>query len=195
MLAKVAKTAVLLTMLMAGAARSEPTTWIGFNTGVAFPIGSFADQASLGYNIGVVTDLVVRGPWSFGGELSWHGFGGNDDLEKRLTAIAGEPVDLTTRLIPIVVHGRYRIDANDPLVPFLRGGVGLYNVNVRTEMGSGTHNKTSTDLGFLAGAGVEVESWENITWGAELLYQYVGTSDEATNLLTLRVQMMFGYPK
>jgi opacity protein-like surface antigen len=181
--------------LLTGTAVAQPTTWVGFNAGAGFPIGSFADKASTGFNIGVVTDLVVRGPWSFGGELSWHGFGGNDDLEKQLSASAGVPVDYSVGIIPIVAHARYRVDANDPLVPFIRGGLGLYNFRERTESSLGRDDDASTDLGFLAGAGVEFSNWEGVAWGAELLYQYIATSNEASNLVTLRAQVLFGYPR
>ncbi len=192
---RIAIATLLLTTLLAGAARSQPTMWMGFNGGVGMPIGSFADHASTGFNVGFVTDLVVRGPWGFGGELSWHGFGGNDDFEKDLTAVQGAPVDFSVQMIPIVAHARYRIATDDPVVPFVRGGLGLYNIRSRQEWNAGRRDESATDLGFLAGVGVEYLTAPNVAWGAELLYQYIATSDEASNLLTLRVQGMFGYPR
>jgi opacity protein-like surface antigen len=87
------------------------------------------------------------------------------------------------------------VDANDPIVPFIRGGLGFYNVRARTESSLGRDDDASTDLGFLAGAGVEFSNWEGVAWGAELLYQYIATSGEASNLVTLRAQVMFGYPR
>jgi opacity protein-like surface antigen len=185
----------LVTTILAGSAHAQPTMWIGFNGGVGMPIGSFADQASTGFNIGVVADIVVRGPWAFGGELSWHGYGGNDDFEKDLTAVQGEPVDVSIGMIPIIAHARYRIATDDPLVPFVRGGLGLYNIRSRQEWNTGRRDRSATDFGFVAGGGVEYLASQNMAWGAELLYQYIATSDEATNMLTLRVQAMFGYPR
>jgi opacity protein-like surface antigen len=164
---------------------------IGPTLGFSLPFGDFADRATIGFNLGVIGDYYAAPNWAFGGEISWHTFGGNDDLEKELSAAIGEPVDLKLRVLPIVGHVKYFIPAAG-YAPYVRGGIGLFNLSSEIEAGSESSDDSDTNLGFLFGGGVNFNGGSRVSYGAEAYYQYISTEGDATNMLVIRGNFLFG---
>jgi opacity protein-like surface antigen len=164
---------------------------LGPTLGLSLPFGDFADAANIGINIGLIGDYYMAPNWSLGGEISWHTFGGNDDLEKALSVEAGTPVELKFRALPIVAHAKYFIPAQS-MTPYVRAGVGVFNL--ATEINGGTVNDedSETNLGFLLGGGFSIPAGAKASYGAEAYYQYISTEGDATNMLVLRGNFMFG---
>jgi len=164
---------------------------IGPTAGFSLPFGDFADVATAGFNLGVTGDYYAAPNWAFGGEISWHLFGGNDDLEKELSADLGTPVDIRIRVLPVVAHVKYFIPAQN-VSPFVRGGVGIFNINQEIDAGATTDDDSDTKLGFLFGGGVNFAGASRVQFGADAYYQYIATEGDATNMLVLRGNVMFG---
>lgn len=173
-----------------GAAPATGSIWIGGTAGFSLPFGDFADQANVGFNIGIIGDYYAAPNWAFGGEISWHTFGGNDDLEKGLSAELGIPVDFEVRVLPIVGHVKYLIPA-ETMSPYARAGLGLFNLNFETEAGTSSSDDSETKLGFLLGGGVTFLG-SRVSYGGEAFYQYIATEGDATNMLVIRGNFMFG---
>jgi opacity protein-like surface antigen len=180
-------------------AHAAAETWMGLQGGVGMPFGDFADVASTGFNLGVTGDHMFGKYWALGGEISVHGFGGNDDLEKRLSAMNGVPTDFTFRTIPLVAHAKYMLPANGKLAPFLKYSLGVYQIRKKEDAGIIQVDKSQTKFGFQIGAGANFRSTATIAYGGELAYHYISGAvndngeNKAGNLLTLRAQLMFGF--
>ncbi len=185
-------TLALIAMLASGAAAASGTIWVGVNGGIGLPFGDFRDAASTGFNLGLTGDYMKSESWAFGGELGWHKFGGNDDLEKLRSVEEGVPVELTVRAIPITAHAKYLLPANESAAPFLKAAIGLYNLNFKTDPGS-LGDDSQTKVGFQFGGGLNLKNTQTVAYGAELLYHYIATDEKASNMITLRGQLLFGF--
>lgn len=188
-------TLALIAMLASSAVAAPGAIWVGVNGGIGLPFGDFRDVASTGFNLGLTGDYMMSGTWAIGGELGWHKFGGNDDLEKSQSALAGVPVEITIRAIPVTAHAKYLLPANESTAPFLKAALGLYNLNTKIDAGTlGDSNRSETNVGFQFGGGMNFKNTESAAYGAELLYHYIATEDKASNMITLRGQLLFGFP-
>ena len=188
-------TLAMIATFASGAHAAPGATWVGVNAGIGMPFGEFSDFASTGFNIGLTTDFVRSESWAFGGELGWHKFGGNDDLEKSESARLGFPVEFTVRVIPVTAHAKYLLPANESVAPFVKGAFGLYNLNFKTDGGAAFESDDSqTKFGFAIGGGLNFHSTESLAYGAELLYHYISTEEQSSNMITLRGQLLFGIP-
>jgi opacity protein-like surface antigen len=78
------------------------------------------------------------------------------------------------------------------MTPFLRAGLGAYLLKTKVEGETFEGDDDETDLGFNIGGGLLIHSSSNMAIGGDLLYHYIATEDEATNLFTLRAVLMFG---
>jgi hypothetical protein len=185
---------LVLSLAAAPAFAARGDMWLGGTTGFALPFGDFADIASIGYNLGVTGDYVLNDQWAIGGEVGYYTFGGNDDLEKRLTAQYATPVDFRFRALPVTIHGKYLLPGDDKKAPFIKGAIGMYNVNSSVEGGLINTDDSQTAFGFQLGGGVNFKTGTNFTWGGDVLYHYIGT-ENSSNMLTARATLMFGFSR
>lgn len=187
-------TLAMVAMLASSAVAAPGAIWVGVNGGVGLPFGEFKDAASTGFNLGLTGDYMMSDTWALGGELGWHKFGGNDDFEKSETARLGVPVEITIRAIPITAHAKFLMPANESAAPFVKAALGLYNLNTKIDAGvEGDSDESNTKLGFQVGGGLNFKSTESVAYGAELLYHYIATENKASNMITLRGQLLFGF--
>jgi opacity protein-like surface antigen len=185
-------TLVMITTLAAGAHAAPGAIWGGMNGGISMPFGHFSDKASTGFTLGLIGEYMKNDSWAFGGELGWHKFGGNDDLEKSESARLGVPVNFTVRAIPITAHAKYLLPPSERIAPFVKAGLGFYNLKFKTDAGTlGDRDKSETDFGFQVGGGFNFKSTGNVAFGTELLYHYISTETQASNMFTLRMQLLF----
>ena len=169
--------------------------WLGVNGGIGLPFGDFAHKATSGFNLGLTGDYLVYENLAVGGELSWHSFGGNDNLEKDLSAKLRTSADLKISVVPATVHAKYFLPAGQTVTPFVKGALGLYNYKERTEYGTNNTEHSSTRIGFQVGGGANFKSVTSMLYGFDFMYLYIATEDKATNMLVVRGQLMFGWSR
>ncbi|WP_192496500.1 outer membrane protein [Chlorobium phaeovibrioides] len=90
-----------------------------------------------------------------------------------------EGFEVSTAIRSYMVNGYADFDMNNGITPFVMGGVGLANVDLKM---TGTYDDSSVSLSFSqdvfawqVGAGVGVKATDNIT--VDLSYRYFATSD------------------
>ncbi len=166
---------------------------LGVTGGFGMPFGDFSDFASTGFNLGLIGDRAVNDSWSLGGEIGLHTFGGNDDLEKALSASNGSTTDVSVRLIPMIAHAKYFFPVTGAATPYFKGGMGLYNMNRKYEVGSNSTDGSTTKLGAILGGGVEFKRGAAMTYGVDALYHYIATEGSSSNLISLRGLLSFGF--
>ena len=129
-----------------------------------------------------------------GGDLVYHTFGGNDDLEKELSAQVGSPVDFTFSLLQFGAHGRFFLPTEGTLAPYVQLGLSLYHATA-----DGAGSSSSTPFGFSIGVGADIKKGESYSYGVQGDYHQISSSDasgdNATNMITLGVHAGFGIKK
>ena len=179
---------------VATGAQAAGTNWLGVNGGISLPFGNFSDLASTGFNLGVTGDLSKSEMWALGGEIGWHIFGGNDELEKRRSVQLGYPDQTTIRLLPVTLHAKYLLPPTDRVAPFAKVALGLYSVKIKDDAGLARSESSTTRVGLQFGGGVNFKSKDSVRYGVELMYHYISTRDNPSNMVSLRGQLQFGFP-
>ena len=147
--------------------------WGGVSAGVGIPIGSLSDVASTGFNLGLHAVYRVGDQLGLGGEVGWQGYGGNDDFEKAESVASGETVDASLRVVPVLGFAEFRLPGQASMVPFLRGGLGLYHLAAKREGQTFTSEDSETKFGLHVGGGLTGEITETIRWSVDGLYHHV----------------------
>lgn len=189
------KTAVLAAMLVAGTtgAAWAQSLWIGPTGGLTFPLGDFGDLSKMGFHVGLTGDYAMAGGFSVGGDVVWHRSTGKDDYEKRLSADAGTPVDVTFDIVPITIHGKYTFPGSVGYRPYLRAGLGIYHLGTKTDAGPlGNHSDSENKFGVNVGGGTTLRSLGALSLGIEGAIHIISTSGSSTNLLTVSGTALFG---
>jgi len=191
---------LLAAVVAAPAAAAE--LWAGAQAGIGIPIGNLSDVASTGFNLGVHGLYRLTDQFGVGGELGWQSYGGNDDFEKNLSALNGQTVDATLRIIPVLAYAEYRLPGQTSMVPFLRGGLGFYNLASKFEGQTFTDKDNETKFGLHVGGGLNGEFSDTVGWSADGLYHYVlgaasdNNGDEtAGSIVTARARISFALMK
>ena len=187
----VALVVVLAVACAASRAHASGPMWFTPFGGVAMPVGNFSDRASTGFDFGVMAETKLDGPWSAGGELGWYQFGGNDDLEKQLSALYGASTNVTTRTIPLTIWAKLGFDAK-AFNPYAKFGFGGYFSRTRFEYLNRDVDNTDNVLGVILAGGFTRDMTSNVRWGGELDYHWIGTENKASQMLELRATLGFG---
>lgn len=166
---------------------------LGLRGGLGLPIGDLKDVASTGFHIGATGDYAMNDNLAVGGDLVYHTFGGNDDLEKSLSASAGTPVNITLSAFQITPHAKLLLPAQGTMVPYLQLGLGLYSLSAKSDPGG---SDSSTKFGFNIGVGADIKKGESYSYGVHGEFHQISSSkasgDKSANLITLGVQAGFG---
>jgi opacity protein-like surface antigen len=189
---RVVTLALTLGPLAAVPAHAAGRLWLGPYAGVAMPVGNFSDRASTGYGFGVSGEKPVAGDVSLGGELGWYRFGGNDALEKDLSVLNGAPTDLTTRMMPLLVWAKLDLGTQE-IEPYAKFGLGTYYTRTRAEFAGIRQDKSETVFGITVGGGFTRKLNDGMKWGGELRYHWLGTNNDASQMLEVRATLAFGF--
>lgn len=194
--------ALAAALALSAAPASAGEIWVGADAGLGVPIGNLSDLASTGYHLGFHGAWYLTEQFGVGGELAWESYGGNDDLEKELSALNGEPVEVTLRMIPVLAFAEYRLPGQTSMVPSLRGGIGLYSMSTEIEGQTFSNDDGEGKFGLHIGGGLNGEISDTVRWGTDLLYHYIldgaagdGGEDTAGSLFTVRARISFALVK
>ena len=105
-------------------------------------------------------------------------------------------------MIPVLAFAEYRLPGQTTMVPFLRGGLGFYNLNTRLEGQNFTRKTGETKFGLHVGGGLNGEMSDTVAWSVDGLYHYVldaaadGNGGEtAGSIVTVRGRISFALVK
>jgi opacity protein-like surface antigen len=192
------KTAVLAVSLLAfGAGMAHAGSWsLGLNGGAAKPTGDFGDAAATGWNVGVGMNNMVNSTWGIGADLGYHSWGGSDDYNSALQVLSGDPsAKGSFSAIQATGAVSYHFPTNGNVHPYLKGGLGLYNVKASLESSAGNADDSWSKLGYNFGAGMNFATQGNMQWGFNGAYHMVQTKDDLganTNMFTVGMNVNFG---
>ena len=181
---------VLAATFGASHAHASGPMWIGPYAGVTMPVGDFANRASTGFDLGVSAETKLQSLWSMGGEFGWYTMGGNDDLEKKLSAQFGATTDVKTRIYPLIVFGKLEF-SSEGIQPYAKLGVGGYFANTKYEYAGRESNHSDSVFGVMFGGGFTRELNQSLRWGGEVDYHWLGTKNSASQMVEVRAQLQF----
>jgi opacity protein-like surface antigen len=187
------KSAILAVSLLAfgaGAAHAGPWT-LGLNAGAGMPNGDFGDAASTGWNAGVSATNMVSGNWGIGADLGYHSWGASDDLKAALAP--GESFSFSA--IQATGHAMYNFPTQGNAKPYVKFGVGMYNLGAKFESPSGNADDSNSDLGFNFGAGMNFATQGNMSWGLGGAYHVIKDDPSNANVVTFGLNLNFGMSK
>ena len=186
-------TVIALMLAAASAHAAAGDVSLGLKAGLGLPIGDFKDFAATGFHLGATGDYAFNDRFSLGGDLVYHTFGGNDQLEKDLSASLGQSVDFKFSIIQITPHLRFSLPTEGTLAPYVQLGLGLYRSTGKSDPGG---SDSSTPFGFHIGVGADIKKAESYTYGFSGEFHQISSSDasgdKSANLITVGVHAGFG---
>lgn len=189
------KSAVLaISMLAFAAGAAHAGSWsLGLNGGMAKPTGDFGDAAATGWNVGVGMTNMINSNWGIGADLGFHSWGGSDDYNNALQVLSGDPsMEGSFSALQATGAVSYHFPTNGNVHPYLKGGLGMYNLKAKVESSSGDADDSSSELGFNFGAGMNFATQGTMQWGFSGLYHSIQTEGQSTNMFTVGMNVNFG---
>jgi opacity protein-like surface antigen len=166
----VVSAAVLALVLVAPQARAKDWS-INFSGGMAAPVSDFKDAAKTGFVVGLGADFTAKPNVALGLDGT---FVSNDasDTNPDNTAKA--------EILQGGGHVKYTFPmaSESNLAPYLIGGLGAYNVKAKSDV---FQEVSKTKFGARGGIGLMYKTSPKIGIGIESDYNWIDTSDSATN--------------
>ena len=117
------KKVIVLAMLAALAATpalaEKGDFWFGLNTGVSSPTGDVGDSQNLGFQGTLVTNYMLTPAFGIGVDLGYHMWSFDD-------AVIPDGADASSNVIQATAQGTYMFPTSGKMLPYLKGGLGMY---------------------------------------------------------------------
>lgn len=175
-------------------AQTETTgsSWVfGANAGYALPTGDFHDAYNGGLSIGVSGCYMFTNKYGLEIAAEWSKFSANDDLVSALESLTGEQVDANFQFLPIMVGFVTNFPINASVVPYVKGGLGVYFETAELEVANAKDTRTENDFGFNLGGGVKIPVAKMTTIDVGLRFHNVMTEDQSTQYFTFSAGVGF----
>ena len=179
--------ALTLTSTASFAAKGE---WFGGGqAGVHIPSGDYGDEFKLGWLGGVYLDYGVTEMFTLGANLDFHQAKGKDDFVR-----ANNLDDLTVSLFNYGVNGALAFMPEAVWHPYVKAGVGMYQVKAKAEAAGVSGETDESDFGVAGGGGFMVHPAANpVGFGVEALIHNVMTEGESTQFFSVTGRITFSF--
>lgn len=183
---KKALSVLLVVFLVAGFINAQSKMALGFNAGIALPMGDFADGYDMGFggNAIFVYHASPNADVTFtAGYLTWSG---KDSLD-----------GFNFSSIPVMVGGKY-LFGKDKFHPYIAGELGAHFVTADIPeieiLGEtfGGGSESDTYFGWGAGAGFLYQIGNNMNLDFNAKYNMIMSEDTSTDYVSVMVGLLFG---
>ncbi len=118
-------------------------------------------------------------------------------IEAGFFSLKGEVEDnLTWTHHAGVAFSTYNFPMSDAKqMPYIKAGVGLYNVKAKLDVTPGGFDESKSKFGFNVGVGYDYEMSPKYTLGLVGAYHMIQTEGESTNLISVAAKVGFGMAK
>ena len=175
---------LLVVFLVAGFINAQGKMALGFNAGIALPMGDFADGYDMGfggnalfaYRVSPNADVTFSA-----GYLTW----------------SGKEADYTFSSIPVMAGGKY-LFGKGKFLPYINGELGAHFVTVDIpgfEFEGETYgggSASDTYFGWGAGAGFLYQIGNNMNLDFNAKYNMIMSEDNSTDYVSVMVGLLFG---
>ena len=173
-------------MLMGvAAARAAPGQSIGMGGGFTVPTGDLSDLAGTGFHVGGAYTYRVGPQFGLGGDVAYHSLGAKE--ESGYDGMVAYNVKLTTHALQAGLHARLYFTSGSKTEPYLKLGVGLYNIGQKAEVSatdgvnsaSASQTVSESKVGLSAGFGLAIGLNDQAALGIEAQYHLIPSSDSS----------------
>ena len=164
--------------MVAAATANAGTTWFGINGGMGFPTGDYGDVASNGWQVGANVAQSMNDTWSVGADLGFHSWAGSKDANAAAAAIFGPGSEIKWNAIQATGNLMANFPTQGMAKPYVKGGLGLYNVKSKLESPAGNDDVSKSKFGFNLGGGMNFATHGNMQWGFEGAYHIIPAKDD-----------------
>jgi opacity protein-like surface antigen len=176
----------LLISTSARSAAAQARGYFGVGAGLSLPLGSFKDEAKLGWLGQAIAGVTAKnGMWGGRVDASYSRF----SLKNLGTGVSGHDALLGFNADVVLTPGHSASKAR----PYILAGVGLYNAKVTVSgTGTGTGSASSTKFAFNGGAGVNIKTSGNMGVFIEARFVSVQTSGGSTSFIPVVIGLRWG---
>lgn len=169
--------ALMLTTTASFAAVSKGEWTGGGQAGLHIPSGDYGDLAKAGYVLGVFLDYNLTPMFSLGTNLDFNSTKAKDEIVKSTGA---DEIKFT--LFNYGVNGALAFMPEAVVHPYVKAGLGMYNMKTEVKGSGLSADDTTNKLGFLGGAGLRIHpAGKPLGFGIEGLIHNVADAIEETN--------------
>jgi len=172
------------TIAIAQTGATSPMWAFGANVGYALPMGDFKDAYNGGLTLGASGCYMFTDKYGLEITAEWSKFPANDDLVSALETISGGSADANFQFLPVTVDFLEYFPMNAPIVPYLKGGLGIYFETAEVEIGGEKDTRSENDFGFNLGGGAKIPVTKTMAIDAGLRFHNVMTEDKSTQYFT-----------
>src|SRR5215471_16238399 len=183
--------AVALLVLGVGAANAG-TNWIGFSGGAGIPTGDFGNAATTGWHIGATGTHMMNDQWGIGADLGYHSWSGSTDANNAAEAMFGPGSEFSYTAFQATAHAIMDFPTQSNVKPYVKAGLGLYDVGSKLSSPSGDATSSDSKFGFNFGGGMNFVSSGNMRWGVDAGYHLVPNNTSNFDFFTVGVNLMWG---
>jgi opacity protein-like surface antigen len=173
--------------------------WLGIQGGGAIPLSDLSDLVGTGWDGSVFGAFGIAPKIDIGVDVGYNAWSGKDNV-----ATPAGPVDLSGldfTAIQATAFARYNLTTKGKGMPYLKGGLGMYNVKGK----NGSFDESTSKFGYNLGGGVDWLASPMYTIGINAAYHQIQLDDEKfTNangekfnpsFVTVGVQLAWGMGK
>lgn len=171
----------------AALAQTEPAgpMWaLGANIGYDLPTGDFNDAYKGGLTLGGNASYMFTSKYGLELGVEWSKFSASDDLVSALEEASGTTADASFKFLPVMVDFVEYFPVNARLVPYVKGGLGIYFETAELEIGGEKDTRNENDFGFNLGGGARIPINKMVSVDAGLRFHNVMTEDKSTQYFT-----------
>jgi len=194
MLRKAAILGIAMLAVLAGSANAG-TNWFGVTGGVGIPTGDYSDAAANGWHIGATGTHMMNDQWGFGADLAYHAWGGSDDANAAAELAFGPGSEFKWSAIQGTAHAVMAIPTQGSAKPYLKAGLGLYDLGLKLDTPAGNASDSNTEFGFNVGGGMNFVTHSSMCWGVDAAYHLVQAKNDVgsdVNFFQVGVDVMWG---
>jgi opacity protein-like surface antigen len=175
----------LLIAASAQPAAAQARGYIGFGAGVTLPLGSFKDEAKLGW-LGQVLGGVTAKDGMWGGRID--GTYGRHSIKGLTGGVTGHDALIGFNADVVLTPGKSASKTR----PYFLAGVGMYNFKATFSSGTTTGSGSSTKFAFNGGAGLNIHTSGQMAVYVEGRFVSVQTTGGSTNFIPFTVGLRWG---
>lgn len=146
---------------------------VGASVGAQLPMGDFGDVFNTGFGINGVAKYDVNENIKVGLNIGYNSFGSDID-------------DVSASLIPITGLFEYYLPM-EGLKPYVGADLGFYNIKLEVLGGS----DSETHIGFAPTAGVLYDFTEQLSFVANLKYNFIDTDNDNITYLGVNLGLVY----
>jgi opacity protein-like surface antigen len=196
MLRKAAILGIAMLAVLAGSANAG-TNWFGVTGGMGIPTGDYSDAAANGWHIGATGTHMMNDQWA--SARTWRITRG----AARTTRTRpprwrfGPGSEFKWSAIQATAHGVMAIPTQGSAKPYLKAGLGLYDLGLKLDTPGGNVSDSNSEFGFNVGGGVNFVTHSSMRWGVDAAYHIVQAKNDVgsdVNFFQVGLDVMWGEP-